>query len=111
MVKGRKSEQLWIHGANNFSRIGSIYMETRKEYLKRLMNRKYENVYKEWNLPDWYEPSRDGRRFYEDLKRIKPRVGYNSMRLKSGAIFMEMNIRNLMYRKLNLNVATKVKPK
>ena len=58
VVKGRKSEQLWIYSANDFSRIGSIYMETRKEYLKRMVNRKYMDVYNIWNLPDWYEPSK-----------------------------------------------------
>ena len=107
---GRISEQLWIHSANDFSRIGSIYMETRKEYLNRIMYRKYKDVWKE-RLPDWYEYSGDGERFIDDLKRIKPKRAYNDMRLKSGAIFTEINIRNVMYRKLNLNVATKVKPR
>ena len=75
-----------------------------------MVYRKYINIYKE-RLPDWYEYPGDGKRFMDDLKRIRPRVGYNSMRLMSGAIFTEMNIRNVNSRELNINVATKVKPK
>lgn len=82
-------------------------MENKSNYLKRQVYKKLRDVCNTHDLPNGYEEHGDMRYLHGDLVRYNDRCRKNNIRLRTGAIFIEIMMRDVVYRELGISVSSK----